>query len=302
MNGLADSRYRLLKRLGRRHTSQVWLADKLSPQGTALRTVALKTMAVDSSAALENDARRRAALFERETVVTARLEHPNIVRLHDWGFDLFGSTPFFEMGRVQGLSLLDLLTARGGAERQGRRGALLPQDVASIGMQAAAGLHYAHNHARLARAEDRGLGITSLTLEGVNGVAHGNLSAASVMVDVEGEVKLVDWSLARFLGTSDEASTHTCDDVFSLGATLNAALRGQESDPALKPLLDSMMHADREQRPRMDELVERFNGIVNLLDSDLYVARQGLAARVQEYYQEPRRRPRLRLIQGGATP
>ena len=347
MTPLTDHRYRLLERLEQDPSGQRWLADKLDPRGVPVRPVVLKVAPPGGDA---EEARRRAALFERELVVTATLEHRNIIHVDGWGSDLFGSSPFFEMPHPQGLSLRELLE-----RRRGSGGALPAQDVAWIGAQLATGLRYAHAHdapqlARAqARARARALGaaplLTPLTLQ-TRGVAHRGIWPGAIALDVYGDAKLTDWSItepfdtvrhdrATFMspeqlrGRSDGRS-----DVYSLGVTLTVALTGRDvftpstadssarsssralltavlegdrepvaelaphAPPALQGLLESMMDTEPERRPSTDELIERFNGIVNAL-GDAYDVQQELGVRVAEHYRAPRRPARLRLVHGG---
>ena len=113
-------------------------------------------------------------------------------------------------------------------------------------------------------------------------------------------------------------------DVYSLGVTLTVALAGQDvfpshsnstwesiamavlhgerqtvaqlaphAPPELQQLLESMMHTDRERRPRTaGELVERFKDIAVQLGGDLYSVPQAFAARVREHHVTRGRRRR----------
>jgi len=327
-----DERYLLLDKLGQGGMGVVWLAEKLGPGGVPLRTVVLKTVLPFASD--EKEMARRAAMFLREMAVTAALEHRNIVRVTDWGTDLFGDTHFFEMERIRGISVLDLLARRGTPlEQEGRWGPLPPQDIAWIGMQAAAGLHYAHNHARTGEGDSANVGV-----------AHRDISPDNIMVDIDGEVKVTDWGITKALDAGGDASRtgmivgkakymapeqirgqiDTRADVYSLGVTLTVALAGRavfpttasssweslamdvlegkrqpvtalapHAPPALQALLESMMHLDREQRPRSaGELVGRFKDIAIGLGGDLHDVQQAFAARVQEHHKEGKKTKR----------
>jgi len=327
-----DDRYLLLEKLGQGGMGIVWLAEKLGPGGVPLRTVVLKTVLPFASD--EKEMQRRAALFLREMAVTAALEHRNIVRVTDWGTDLFGDTHFFEMERIKGISVLDLLVRRGAPlDQDGRWGALPAQDVAWIGMQAAAGLHFAHNHARTGEGDGANVGV-----------AHRDISPDNIMVDVDGEVKVTDWGITKALDADGDASRtgmiagkakymapeqirgqiDTRADVYSLGVTLTVALAGKDvfptmpsssweslamdvlqgkrqsvaelaphAPPALQALLESMMHLDREQRPRTaGELVEQFESIALQLGGRLSAVQKTFAGHVQEHHKEGKRTKR----------
>lgn len=79
--------YRLLRPLGRGGMAVVYLAVQLSLE----REVAIKVMALDASADAE-----RAARFEREARIIARLEHPSIVGIHEVGRTQEGQ-PYYVM-------------------------------------------------------------------------------------------------------------------------------------------------------------------------------------------------------------
>lgn len=114
-----------------------------------------------------------AARFERETALTARLQHPSIVALYDSG-TLPGGEPFFVMKRVHGTSLA---TAIGDARSEAERHALLHAVLA-----ATEALAYAHEQ----------------------GVVHRDLKPANVLVGMHGETVVIDWGLAKQLRGDEE--------------------------------------------------------------------------------------------------
>ena len=122
------------------------------------RTVALKE--------LLGDAPDRAARFEREALVTARLQHPAIVPVYDAG-KLHDGRPFYAMKLVGGRSLDQEIRA---CASLGERLALLPR-VATV----VDAIAYAHSE----------------------GVLHRDLKPHNVMVGAFGETLVIDWGLAR---------------------------------------------------------------------------------------------------------
>ena len=325
-----DPRYLFVEKLGQGGMGEVWLAEKLGPDGTPFRTVVLKTVIPTGS---EAEVQRRKDLFMREMATAARLEHPNVVRVTDWGDDLCGSTPFFEMERIRGISLLALLAARGTPlSAEDKWGALPPADVAWIGHQAAAGLDYAHNFLRTGEDDTQG------------GVAHRDVTPDNLMVDVNGVVKVADWGIAKSVNVVGEASRTgmiagkvkymapeqlrgTIDvraDIYGLGVTLTVALSGKpvfpsgrdetweslairviqgerptvaqlapDAPPALQQLLERMIALDPERRPASaGELVDAFAEIAEQLGGSLHAVKKAFAARVQEHHKEGRRTKR----------
>jgi len=95
-----NNRYRLLSPVGEGGMGQVWLAEDL---GDGSR-VALKTL----SPTVDPTDRRR---FEREVRTLQNLRHPNIVPFRDLGW--VGDRLFFTMDYLAGVSLEDVLAARG---------------------------------------------------------------------------------------------------------------------------------------------------------------------------------------------
>src|SRR5262249_43540558 len=98
----------------------------------ATDTLLGRVVAVKEALATDPEALRR---FARETRITARLEHPSIVPVHDAGRSSDGS-PYYVMRKVSGRPLEDLVRAADGLEQ---RLALLPHLVAAA--QAVAHAH-----------------------------------------------------------------------------------------------------------------------------------------------------------------
>jgi WD40 repeat protein len=111
--------------------------------------------------------------FLREALITARLEHPGIVPIHEAGRWADG-TPFYAMKLVAGRSLRDLLAERTTVDD---RIALLHHVIA-----VADALAYAHGRR----------------------IIHRDLKPANVIVGDFGETVVIDWGLAKDLGETDE--------------------------------------------------------------------------------------------------
>lgn len=128
-----------------------------------------------------------AARFEQEAAITAQLEHPNIVAVHDAGHDAEGG--YYTMRLVRGRSLEEVLA-----------GADLAERLTSL-------------RAFLAACEAVGFAHSV-------GVVHRDLKPANVMIGEFGETQVVDWGVARPLG-HDAASTWR--DVLPDGAAETVA-------------------------------------------------------------------------------
>jgi serine/threonine protein kinase/beta-lactam-binding protein with PASTA domain len=198
---LAD-RYELEVRLGSGGMGDVYRArDRLLE-----RPVAVK---VPTTTITPGSAER----FKREARAAARLNHPNVVGVYDWGG---GTEPFIVMEFVEGRSLRAELK---------ERGTLPPAEVAAIGAQIADALAHAHHH----------------------GVVHRDVKPSNVLLTPGGSVKVTDFGIAYsaagealtepgvVLGTVGYLSPEqvaglpadTRSDVYSLGIVLAELLTGE---------------------------------------------------------------------------
>ncbi|MFO0712078.1 MAG: serine/threonine-protein kinase [Sandaracinus sp.] len=135
------------------------------------RTVAIK--ALKPSIAMDSGFAKR---FEREAHFMASLQHENILHVHDFVKDR--GTMFIVMEYVQGIDLYDLLdiTPR------------LPVDIAAIiALQVSRALDYAH----------------------FRGIIHRDIKPANIMLSHQGEVKLMDFGIARDDRLTDLTETGT---------------------------------------------------------------------------------------------
>ena len=125
------------------------------------------------------------AMFVDEAKLSAQLVHPNVVQLHDFG--KHGKHWFLAMEAVHGQDLKSMM--RRLAERRER----MPIEIASvIAHEVARGLHYAH------------------TRKGPNGaplnIVHRDVSPSNVLISYEGQVKIVDFGIAKAETTRDETA------------------------------------------------------------------------------------------------
>lgn len=144
------------------------------------RKVAMKVMKLEASAS--DYARTR---FVREATVLARLEHPNIVPIHELGWDAENRL-FYTMKLVQGRTLQAVING------------LKERDPDFIG-------HY---------TLDRLLTIfrkicDALSLAHSRGVIHRDLKPENVMVGEFGEVLVMDWGIAKILGDTTQAAAES---------------------------------------------------------------------------------------------
>jgi ABC-type oligopeptide transport system substrate-binding subunit/DNA-binding SARP family transcriptional activator len=170
---ILNDRYRLDEELGRGGAGVVYRAHDLVLD----RDVAVKVY----SAATMGDEGRARLLDEAQT--TARLNHPNIVSLHDAG-DAQG-TPFIVTELVEGTPLHDC-----------RPEAL--EDVLAIARQVCAALEHAHDQ----------------------GIVHRDLKPENIVITSTGQAKLTDFGLARPIASRITSEGVIVGSVFYLAPEL----------------------------------------------------------------------------------
>ena len=179
--------YELLLPVAQGGMGTVWAARARGGGGGSARApalVALKTMLP----ALSSDPRFE-RMFLSESRIASRIHHPNVCAVLDHGEQ--DGVLYFAMEWVDGDSLLALL---GGTSRHRRTP--LPYPVAvRIGIEAALGLHAAH--------ELRGEGGALI------GVVHRDVSPHNILVTREGQVKIADFGIAKAMAQTEGATTST---------------------------------------------------------------------------------------------
>jgi serine/threonine-protein kinase len=209
--GTLSGRYETGEKLGTGGMSNVYKAtDRILE-----RTVAVKILAEHL-----HDDERFVARFRREALAVAKLIHPNIVQVYDTGVD--DGRHYIVMEYVEG---------RSGAQILQRQGPVEPEVAAEIGVQACAGLDYAHRR-----------GIIHRDVKPGNLMIVGGPVGGGEMI-----VKLTDFGIARAIeqtritqvgsvvGTAaylapeqvhgEEATPAT--DVYALGVVLYQFLTGR---------------------------------------------------------------------------
>lgn len=191
--------------------------------------------------------------FTREIRTQAQLDHPNLVRAYDAGHD--GNVYYLVTEFVPGMDLRKLIRTQG---------APLPvHQAASVIMQAARGLDYAHQR----------------------GLIHRDVKPGNILVTPEGAAKVSDLGLAGFMhladedpragkivGTADYLSPEqirapreitSVSDIYSLGCTLYYAVTGKvpfpggtTRDKARRHLEDTPWHPRRFNPDINEEFVE----------------------------------------------
>ncbi len=215
-----------------------------------------RTVALKEALALDAESLKR---FAREIQITARLEHPSIVPVHDAG-TMVGGAPFYVMRKIGGRPLEKLVAS---ADTLNERLALIPHVVAAA--QA-----IAHAHER--------------------GIIHRDIKPSNILCGELGETIVIDWGLAKVKGEPDDvdpnwviehddsiqtragivfgtpgfmapeqlrgtpSAVNERTDVYALGATLYHLL--SRRPPHHAKTADEMMRAAAKAPPQpLDELV-----------------------------------------------
>ena len=202
------------------------------------RTVAIKQLRSDLAADPTFQER-----FRREAQSAASLNHPSIVAVYDTGetFDKDGHVaPYIVMEYVEGQTLRDVM-------RDGRK--LLPERALDITADVLSALDYSHR----------------------SGIVHRDIKPANVMLTPSGQVKVMDFGIARAIADASSAMTQTAavigtaqylspeqargetvdarSDIYSTGCLLYELLTGRPPFVGDSPVSVAYQHVREEARP-----------------------------------------------------
>ena len=231
------------------------------------RTVAIKRLRTD----LASDATFQAR-FRREAQSSASLNHPAIVAVYDTGEEKTAdgvAQPYIVMEYVAGRTLRDIL-------REGRK--ILPERALEITSDVLSALDYSH------RA----------------GIIHRDIKPGNVMLTPTGDVKVMDFGIARAISDASSTMTQTAavvgtaqylspeqargetvdsrSDVYSAGCLLYELLTGRPPFVGDSPVAVAYQHVREQPRPPSDHdtaLPPEVDAIVM----------KSLAKRVEDRYQ-----------------
>jgi eukaryotic-like serine/threonine-protein kinase len=262
---LVGGRYALGELLGRGGMAEV----RKGTDARLGRTVAVKRLRTDLASDVTFQAR-----FRREAQSSASLNHPSIVAVYDTGeepaTDGSGvSQPYIVMEFVAGRTLRDIL-------REGRK--ILPERALEITSGVLSALDYSH------RA----------------GIIHRDIKPGNVMLTPSGDVKVMDFGIARAMSDSSNTMTQTAavvgtaqylspeqargepvdsrSDVYSAGCLLYELLTGRPPFIGDSPVAVAYQHVREPAMPPSDhddELPPEVDAIVM----------KSLAKRVEDRYQ-----------------
>ncbi|MGW0192242.1 Stk1 family PASTA domain-containing Ser/Thr kinase [Nonomuraea sp. NPDC003201] len=230
---LLGGRYELDGVVGRGGMAEVYRARDIRLD----RIVAIKTLRSDLARDHTFQAR-----FRREAQSAASLNHPAVVAVYDTGEDGTEGTPvpYIVMEYVDGRTLRDLL-------RQDRR--LLPERAVELVDGILRALDYSHR----------------------GGIVHRDIKPANVMITRAGDVKVMDFGIARAMADSAATMTQTAQvigtaqylspeqargervdarsDIYSTGCLLYELLTGQPPFTGDSPVAIAYQHVREEPIP-----------------------------------------------------
>ncbi|OYW75079.1 MAG: hypothetical protein B7Z37_14750, partial [Verrucomicrobia bacterium 12-59-8] len=234
--------YVVVRLLGRGGMGAVYEARQISLD----RRVAVKILPPEAA----DDVARFRARFQNEARTMARLNHPGIVQVHDFG-ETTGGLLFIVMEFIEGTDVAQILAGSG----------VLPAAHAhAITAHVCDALHYAHSQ----------------------GVIHRDIKPANIMLNLVGQVKVADFGLARLdegaktltltqadvsMGTPDFVAPEVITsglppdhraDLYAVGVMLYQMLTGEvprgifefpsQRDPNIDPRFDAIIRRAMQQQ------------------------------------------------------
>ncbi|MDH2425679.1 Stk1 family PASTA domain-containing Ser/Thr kinase [Sphaerisporangium sp. TRM90804] len=230
---LLGGRYELDGVVGRGGMAEVYRARDIRLD----RIVAIKTLRSDLARDHTFQAR-----FRREAQSAASLNHPSVVAVYDTGEDMTEATPvpYIVMEFVDGRTLRDLL-------RADRR--LMPERAVELVDGILRALDYSHR----------------------GGIVHRDIKPANVMITLAGDVKVMDFGIARAMADSAATMTQTAQvigtaqylspeqargervdarsDIYSTGCVLYELLTGQPPFTGDSPVAIAYQHVREDPIP-----------------------------------------------------
>ncbi|MFT4187463.1 MAG: Stk1 family PASTA domain-containing Ser/Thr kinase [Aeromicrobium sp.] len=260
---LLGGRYQLGQILGRGGMADVRIGQDLRLG----RTVAVKQLRADLASDPTFQER-----FRREAQSAASLNHPSIVAVYDTGEapnEMGVSIPYIVMEYVEGQTLREVL-------RNDRK--ILPERALSITGDILNALDYSHR----------------------SGIVHRDIKPANVMLTPTGQVKVMDFGIARAIADASSAMTQTAavigtaqylspeqargetvdarSDIYSTGCVLYELLAGRPPFQGDSPVSVAYQHVREQALPP-----SQFNPEVSQTID--HIVAKSLAKRVEDRYQ-----------------
>ncbi len=155
--GTVISHYKIIEKIGAGGMGEVYLAEDTKLK----RKVALKFL--PSHLCQDEDCRTR---FKREAQAAAKLNHPNIVTIHE--VSQYQGRPYFAMEHIEGRALGDIM----------KKNELSISEIVDLAIGICEGLNKAHQA----------------------GIVHRDIKPSNIVIDADGRPKLLDFGLAAIQG------------------------------------------------------------------------------------------------------
>ncbi|MDB4942007.1 MAG: serine/threonine protein kinase [Labilithrix sp.] len=176
-------KYRLIAELGHGGMADVFLAVRIaaSPAGRPLSVIKrLRQSLVEEPEFV--------AMLLEESRIAVRLDHPNVVRTLEVG--AVGHQYYIEMEYLDGQPLHRIQTREAHRIKERRPTLVTPEQQLVVVLEALAGLHHAHE-----LADERGSPLA---------IVHRDVTPQNLFVTYGGEVKVVDFGIAKAAGRASE--------------------------------------------------------------------------------------------------
>jgi serine/threonine-protein kinase len=281
-SSLLAGRYRLLRRLATGGMGELYLALAVGVQGFE-KLIVVKRILPHFAANPEF-----LAMFLNEARLSAKIDHPNVVRVYDQG--RAGDSVYFTMEYLHGQHLGRVIST---VRMHGQEFPIA--HAVAIAAAMCEGLHCAHE------------------MRGVDGqpqeIVHRDVSPSNIFVMFSGQVKLVDFGIAKALsstnltregarkGKANYMSPEQCraepvdrrSDIFSLGIvlyemlTLQRLFAGENEFAVMNQIVRGIIPPPSSRRPIPAELERIVLKALAAAPDDRYPTAQAMAEDLQRF-------------------
>ncbi len=203
MIGKIVGNYQITSVLARSEMGAVYRGQHLHlPREVVLKSIQITAFSPSKQIQLK-------ARFRREAYIQSQLEHPNIVRMHE--FFVADENYYLAMEYVSGMNLRDLLA---------RQGMPTPSQAVFLFKQALSALDYAHGFNYIDESDNHHTGLI-----------HRDLRPANMLLDTKGRLKIADFGVANILSEKNAPGHKRTGKIVGMTPYMSPEqLRGAEID------------------------------------------------------------------------